>query len=348
MNQLKKIFTLALISAAFVACNDDKSPVYDYTAAPELAPLEQPALVLTEAAQNFIAETFSWTSGQFGFEAAPLYVLQVDNTRDFTDPISLAESTNNYVSVNVGKLNTATIILGGSPGKPLDLFVRLQVKLTNKEIVYSAPTDMQVTPYQADIDFPKLYVPGSYQGWDIGNAPYLTSLRMNNKFEGYLNMVIASSPNDAISFKFTTVPAWNKGDEYGSGGAPLTLKLKGGDLTISPQGYYLMMADLNTLTYKPTPISSFSVVGSALNNGGQDLMLEFNKEKETWENSVSLVPGNFRFRANKNWEISYGDGDLDFKIDNIRNNDISVTTAGNYLVRLNLKKAPYSYELIQQ
>ena len=98
------------------SCNDDKSPVYEFTAAPELSPLDNSSLVLNEEAENFIAETFSWSAGKYGFQAAPLYTLQIDNTESFSDPISLAETHNLYLPVNVGKLNMATLILGGESG----------------------------------------------------------------------------------------------------------------------------------------------------------------------------------------------------------------------------------------
>ena len=103
------------------------------------------------------------------------------------------------------------------------------------------------------IVYPQLYVPGSYQGWNIANAPTLLSYRMNNKYEGYLNLVDENNPDAPITFKLTTEPVWNKGEEYGSGGAPGTLALKGGDISISLQGYYHISVDLNTLTYTLTP-----------------------------------------------------------------------------------------------
>ena len=78
------------------------------------------------------------------------------------------------------------------------------------------------------IVYPQLYVPGSYQGWNIANAPTLLSYRMNNKYEGYLNLIDENNPDAPITFKLTTEPVWNKGEEYGSGGAPGTLALKGG------------------------------------------------------------------------------------------------------------------------
>ena len=129
------------------SCNDDKSPVYEFTAAPELSPLDNSSLVLNEEAENFIAETFSWSAGKYGFQAAPLYTLQIDNTESFSDPISLAETHNLYLPVNVGKLNMATLILGGESGIPLETYVRLKSELTSNIIVYSRYVTLEITPY---------------------------------------------------------------------------------------------------------------------------------------------------------------------------------------------------------
>lgn len=128
------------------ACNDDKTPVYEFTAAPELSPLDESSLVLNQEAENFTAETFSWSAGKYGFQAAPLYTLQIDNAESFPDPISLAETHNMYLPVNVGKLNMATLILGGESGAPFGMYVRLQSKLTSSIIVYSKPIELEVTP----------------------------------------------------------------------------------------------------------------------------------------------------------------------------------------------------------
>ena len=71
--------------SALVACNDVDTPKYDLQATPELAPLAQPALVLNEASSGFIAETFSWSSGDYGFPAAPVYTLEPERfSRSYT------------------------------------------------------------------------------------------------------------------------------------------------------------------------------------------------------------------------------------------------------------------------
>lgn len=238
--------------SALVACNDVDTPKYDLQAAPELAPLAQPALVLNEASSGFIAETFSWSSGDYGFPAAPVYTLEIDNRKDFPDPIQLTESNADYVSVTVARLNMATLILDGQPGEPCDLFVRVVAKLTADHTVASSPRDITVTAYDEPIVYPKLYVPGNYQNWDIAAAPVLQSYRMNNRYEGYVDFVVAGNPDAAVEFKITTLPDWAQGDQYGDGG-PGRLKLDGENISYTPQGYYLMQVDLDKLTYKLTP-----------------------------------------------------------------------------------------------
>ncbi len=237
---------------ALTACNDVDTPQYQLQAAPELAPLSQPALVFNEASADFIAETFSWTAGDYGFAAAPVYTLEVDNDKEFPDPIQLAESNTRYVSVTVSRLNMATLILDGEAGKPNDLFIRVVAKLTGANLVASAPRDITVTPYDEVIEYPKLYLPGNYQGWNIAEAPTLQSYRMNNRYEGYVNFVVSDNPDASVEFKITTLPDWAQGNQYGDGG-PGKLKLGGGNILFSPQGYYLMQVDLDKLTYQLTP-----------------------------------------------------------------------------------------------
>ncbi len=237
---------------ALTACNDDDTPQYQLQSAPVLAPLSQPALTLNEESAGFIAETFSWSAGDYGFAAAPIYTLEVDNHKDFPDPIQLGESSTRYLPVTVARLNMATLILDGEAGRPNDLFVRVVAKLTGEHAVASQPRDVSVTPYAEIIDYPKLYVPGNYQGWNIAEAPTLQSFRMNNRYEGYVNFVVIDNPDAAVEFKITTHPDWAQGNQYGDGG-PGKLKLGGGNISYSPQGYYLMQVDLDNLTYQLTP-----------------------------------------------------------------------------------------------
>ena len=88
------------------------------------------------------------------------------------------------------------------------------------------------------------------------NPPFFSSpywlYRMNNRYEGYVDFVVAGNPDAAVEFKITTLPDWAQGDQYGDGG-PGRLKLDGENISYTPQGYYLMQVDLDKLTYKLTP-----------------------------------------------------------------------------------------------
>lgn len=344
MKHLKKYIFLLFSAALWGACSDDDSPVYNFQAAPELEPLVSPAFVLNENSQNFIVETFSWTKGNYGFQAAPLYILEVDNDKEFPDPIILGESSRPYLPVYVGKMNTAALILGAEAGIAHNLYARIQAQLTPDVSVYSEPIDFTVTPYASVIEYPTLYVPGSYQGWDIANAPALTSTRMNNKYEGYLNLVIDDNPNDAVTFKLTTKPAWGQGIEYGAGNAPGKLAEKGGDISISPQGYYLLKVDLNTLAYTAIQINTISVYGSATGEPASDIMLT-RTPSGTWVNTISLQAGSFYFRINQSDDIRYGDTNNDGIIENQSSVEIPIPQAGEYTITLSLDKAPYTYQL---
>ena len=125
-------------------------------------------------------------------------------------------------------------------------------KLTAGHTVASSPRDITVTAYDEPVVYPKLYVPGNYQGWDIAAAPALQSYRMNNRYEGYIDFVISENPDAPVEFKVTTLPDWTQGDKYGDGG-PGRLKLDGENISYSPQGYYFMQVDLDKLTYTLTP-----------------------------------------------------------------------------------------------
>src|SRR5678809_163941 len=95
-------------------------------------------------------------------------------------------------------------------------------------------------------------MPGGYQAatgngndWDLPTAPQLIrDLRpglLNNMFYIYIYL-----PANA-EFKFTQGPAWTV--NYGTGAAPGTLALNGGNLTVPAAGFYRISINRNTLEY---------------------------------------------------------------------------------------------------
>jgi len=72
---------------------------------------------------------------------------------------------------------------------------------------------MTVTPYQVIINYPSLWVPGDYQGWNPASAPKVSSKFGNGNYEGYVNIPSGGT----YAFKFTSDPDWNH-TNYGRSG----------------------------------------------------------------------------------------------------------------------------------
>lgn len=97
-------------------------------------------------------------------------------------------------------------------------------------------------------------------------------------------------------------------------------------------GYYMIVVDLNAMTYKLTAITTIGIVGPAQAGGWDaDTDMTFNQEGGYWEASnVTLSAGDMKFRANDAWDINWG-GALDALVQGGGN--IAVE-AGTYDIRL--------------
>lgn len=186
--------------------------------------------------------------------------------------------------------------------------------------------------------YPKLYVPGEYQGWNPSNTEFsLSSINSDRVFEGYKYFPEANSP-----FFFTQVPAFALilGDNGGDG----TLDNNGDTIRTAEAGLYRIQADLNNNTYS-LERTQWGLIGSATPGGwDMDTDMSWNAEEQAMEAFVDLVPGELKFRANADWAINLGDeaGDGILSQDGA---NIVLEKGGAYQVLLYLDKPDYTYEL---
>ncbi|QKZ13216.1 SusE domain-containing protein [Spirosoma sp. KUDC1026] len=294
----------------------------------------------------------SWTPADYGFSAAVTYTVQLDKQGGtFEAPVNISAGSSTSLSVTGATLNQSLLRLGLAPNNAGQFAVRVMAAIARpssdpSNMVYSNAATVSATPYLVIVDYPSLYVPGDYQGWTPATAPRIASVKDNKVYEGYIYFSKASP------FKITSAPNWDN-TNYGTGGTG-KLSTTGGDLTIAEAGYYLVKADLTALTWSATK-TTWSVIGAATPGGWDtDSPLTFNPATNTWTATLDLKAGELKFRANNAWDINYGDGDskngaaadglLDFNADNI-----AVSTAGRYLVTLNLSNAGnYIYTLTRQ
>ena len=197
--------------------------------------------------------------------------------------------------------------------------------------------------------FSQLYVPGDYQGWNPGTAPSLASPNNDGTYEGYVNVPAGGS----YEFKITNEPDWN-GTAYGDGGSG-TVSSSGGNLKFPSAGYYKINVDLNANTYS-LMATTWSLIGSFAASGwSNDVDMTYNSGDNDWTGTITVVDGDqFKFRANHDWGLNYGDDDGTGKLvvnggnigDAGKNFSLS---AGTYNVTLYLNNAGfYTYKLVKQ
>ena len=187
-------------------------------------------------------------------------------------------------------------------------------------------------------DYPVLYVPGSYQGWDPSNdSTVVASVNSDNNYEGYFYFADAGT-----EFKFTPQPDWS--NDWGDNGADGTLDPGGANIQVADAGYYKINVDTDALTYS-VEMTNWGVIGSATAGGwDSDQDMEFDPSTGMWKATLDLVVGEIKFRANDDWALNYGDDGADGILEEGAAN-IAITDAGTYEISLKLGSPDYTYGL---
>ncbi len=120
--------------------------------------------------------------------------------------------------------------------------------------------------------------------------------------------------------------------------------------TMEVPGYafYLLKANLQTLDWEATEITSISIVGAfnEWNTADENATMTPDRYWTKFTiNNVALTAGEFKFCANHDWAISFG-GALDNIVENGGN--INVEEAGTYDILLDFTTIPYSATLTRK
>lgn len=350
---MKKINLILLILVglfAAVSCEKDETRAIlgTYTSPAITAPSGGGAYTLTEATENDTLDTFSWSSADFGFQAAVSYTLQIEFAgNDFAEPIDLGNTNKLELKVVVGSLNNKLVLAGAVAGMANSIEARVRATINeNVDTLYSAVLTFDVTPFEKVIIYPSVYVPGNYQAasgytsdWSPDVAPQLYSLKDNDKYEGYVNMT-----NGSNEFKFTDLPDWTI--NWGDTGADGTLDSDGDNIILADAGYYKMNVDLTALTYTIMN-TDWGLIGDATPGGwDSDQDLTYDPVNYVWTITLDLVAGSIKFRANDDWALNYGDDGPDLKLD-AGGENIVIGEAGNYTITLDLSDAIYRYTVVK-
>ncbi|MFA8433186.1 MAG: SusE domain-containing protein [Marinifilaceae bacterium] len=346
---MKKIIYSALLAGLtlFSACSEDDNQAVLSTN-PEKPEFQIPengdVFVLDEATgQNKI--TFKWENANYGVDTEVTYKLQADKDGgDFSEPIELGESTDNFLSIKTEDLNNKLMLAGFPIEEPVTVLLRVTANISSAfEALTTEPIETMFTLYKVEVNYPKLYLPGSYQGWDPANEnTVIYSLKSDGVYEGFVNLDNGDGTN--VEFKFTDGPSWDV--NWGDTGADNTLDPSGDNIILTDPGFYRVEVDVNELTYTLEKYS-WGIIGSATPNGwDSDVDFSFDADENALTATMKLVPGEIKFRANDGWDVNLGGSpsELTFGGDNIAFDG----EAGTYKIVLNLSVPPYSYTLEKQ
>ena len=334
------VFCLVLSLIVFSCKDEEVGPILNIGASPEFtAPTANAAYVLKEAdaLKNFA--TFTWTAAEYGFQAGVNYTLEMALTAEkFKEPVALGSVNALTLIPTIGKINSIIIAKGKPGGEPVSVEFRIAATI-NPDIptIYSKSLVVNVTPYESVIEYPKLQVPGSYQGWNPADQKtVIFSAKSDGKFEGFVFM----KPN--TEYKYTVGPSWDL--NYGDDGADGSLDKSGANITALAEGLYKLNVNINSLKHEKLR-TSWGLIGSSTPNGwDSDQDLIYDETTNTLKITLNLKAGEIKFRANDDWGINLGDDGANRSLEYCGAN-IAIATEGKYSVELFLNRAIYTYKL---
>jgi len=339
---INSLFTLIVVSIGFTSCEDISDRVIlnpNVEMSTELIVQESTPLLLLEDNQSEIALNTSWAAPDYGFDAAPTYKLLVDlATNDFSNAVTLDVGDNLDKAFTTLELNSIALGLGAEANVASDLTLKLQGFVGGQLLINSNAKTVNVTPYSSILDLTTRWgVVGSAAN-DWGATPDLPFFATSTA--GILVAYVTLIDGE---IKFREDSLWT--NNYGDTGVDGTLDAGGDNIAVTAGSYKILM-NLTDLTYT---IESFSIgiVGSAFNDWGAtpDFSLTYDSYSDQFRGIVKLLDGEMKFRMNNDWGTNYGDTGVDGVLD--LNGDNIVTTAGRYIVSVNLNDLSYTLEPIE-
>jgi hypothetical protein len=341
------LFLISIVTCLLYACKKDETKTFLKAGKAPVLTASAPTLVLTAVTAADTVEAFSWTASDYGYTAAVRYSLQIaKGGTNFAAPREISMGNGKVLKYTAGDLNQLSIILGLPPGSAGQLDIRVKSSISDSvAAIYSNKVTVAITPYLVIINYPSLWVPGDYQGWDPASAPKVSSKAANGIYEGYVFF-----QGGSLKFKYTSHPDWNH-TNYGWASSTTTgndvagtFNTTGGDLFVPVVGYYLLKANTNNNTWSGTK-TTWSIIGNAptlSNNWTNDVPMTYDATNKVWTVTTTFVAGAFKFRANNDWAINFGDTGGDLSVE-YNGTDIQITTPGTYTIKLDLKPGNYNY-----
>jgi hypothetical protein len=340
---LNKLMLAGIAALAFSSCKKDEvRTVLNVGAAPSLQ-TSATTLVLQQVNANNEAVKFTYTAATFGFDAAVTYTLQISKggtsfASASTTEVGLSNTSPLEKSFKVVDFNRELLkIINYGTATAVEVRVKASVAAA-APATYSNVVTLTCTAYRDLITYTypnALNVAGNFQGWNPGTAPQI--VRQNNGgFNGFEGYIVFNDPGP--QFKLVRGDNWGAGDHGDAGGGMLTAQ--GGPNLALPNGgpgltgLYRLWANTTNLTWGYNKINTWGIIG-AFNGWGSSVAMTFNTSTGVWSVTRDMPVGEFKFRANDDWGINFGDNNGDFKPE-YNGANLNISVAGNYTISLDL------------
>ncbi|MEI7508387.1 MAG: SusF/SusE family outer membrane protein [Flavobacterium sp.] len=309
---------VAFIGLISLSCTND---VQDTGAVPVdssfklLAPTSGFNLILDGAKLNQLATTFVWSDPANPTGTTVTYTVEAAlKGTNFAAPITLGTTTDHFLDITVGNIDTTAKALGLAPlvEGQMDVHVKTSTGTTNFYTI-------NVTPYQ-----PKWSIIGDATagGW---------SADTNLVFNPSTSIYSITVPLSVGSFKFRLDGSWTT--NYGDDGNNLSLDAGGANIPITTSGTYTIVANFATHTYTITPVTNvWCIIGDATAGAwSSDTLMDYNSLTNKYSIVAKLTSGAFKFRIHNDWSNNFGDDGNNLSLD-AGGANIPIATAGTYYI----------------
>lgn len=353
MKNYIKLFSLLIIALiSFSSCDQEDDLVFTAKEPVEGINFSNTFLdeyVLTVATSNNLGERFTWNDADYDVPTNITYELQNSILGDFTDATVISSTDGNELAVTIGQMLAFAEAAGLDNDPDTDnpntgsLYFRIKASVGTDDglAIYSDTQSLTVV-------LPEIVLGGG--GYEIASWGVVGSGFNNWGAFADGKFYTTAAPGVLVSYvnlvdgeiKFRENNQW--GGDLGDADLDGVLDADPDNNIAVTAGDYKITLNTNDNSYNIEPFS-WGIVGSGFNDWGAtpDAKLYYDHTTDTFKAGVQLLDGEIKFRMNNQWGGDLGDADLDGVLDADPDNNIA-TTAGHYLVTLNLNDNSYTIE----
>lgn len=320
----KQIFFAVALILGLISCEDRDLVTIENQSAPMVMDLSADKLNLDPLFPGNPALTVTWEPAKYSVPVEVKYKLEISADETFDNAKELISTTQSQTnaSFSVNDMNEAVKTIGLIPDEWQTLYFRVTAFLGEGDLISTSNiTSLEIKPYLASptYEFTDLYLVGdaTAAGWDnLADNDNMLPLQKTSESSVYEFTGYFKGGNDE-GFKMVKVKgSWDA--QYGLGAAAGQLSTDGGsgNISVDKDGYYKLTVNTTDLTYTlvavadpTTPVyNNMSIIGTV--NGNWDTDTELTQstfDPHVWiAMSVPLKAGEFKFRANNAWDVSWG------------------------------------------